>query len=171
MFDSFFKHEFVQNEKPTASDFYDNARLFHFKSTISNQWYLLRVEEYHHELFAVKFYLKNPRKADDRFRINTEYNESQPIIRICLNAMLDVYQKHPMASFIIVGMNGLNEKSMHKTKRYKLYKKVIYNFFSTVEFEFHEYPNKSTLLMLNRQYQFRQDAMNEVERLLPHVLL
>lgn len=170
MFDSFFKHSFIQNELPQKSDLFHAAKLYRARGVRSNQWYLIRVEQFDHELFAVKFYLKNSKQSKDKYRLLSGLNEATSIIRTCLNIMLEVLEEHPLSSFVIVGMNGIHETNLKRTKRYKIYKRVIQSFFSSVRFEHFDYPQKSTVLLLNREYSYRQDAITFIEQKLPLIL-
>ena len=50
----------------------------------------------------------------------------------------------------LLGANDLLE-SEDNTKRFRLYKKLMENFFSPLKFQHFQYPNKSAYLLLNRE--------------------
>lgn len=52
--------------------------LYHFKSSFSHQWYVVRVEQYPNDFYGIKFYLKadklNPHKYNRMTGLNEFYH-------------------------------------------------------------------------------------------------
>ena len=61
--------------------------IYRFKSTKSNLVYLIRVERYEHNMYAVKFYQKNHRLSPKKYQILSNTFEARRIIYTCMNIM------------------------------------------------------------------------------------
>ena len=90
----------------------------------SNLVYIVRVEEYKYDIYAVKFYQKSHSLSKNKYRIMTNTNEPRRIIYTCINIMLAIYKKNNRASFGFIGVNGFNENVIC-TKRYRVYSRII----------------------------------------------
>ncbi len=124
--------------------------LYTFKSTKSNLWYIVLVEQYEHDVFAVKFYPKKWSNSKHKYQMLTGTNEPRRIINTCINVMLNIYEKNPNASFGFIGVNRINE-STNETKRYKVYSTIVATYFSN-DFFFHkENREKSAYLLINNK--------------------
>lgn len=124
--------------------------LYTFKSTKSNLWYIVLVEQYEHDVFAVKFYPKKWSNSEHKYQMLTGTNEPRRIINTCINVMLNIYEKNPNASFGFIGANRINE-STNETKRYKVYSTIVATYFSN-DFFFHkENREKSAYLLINNK--------------------
>lgn len=122
--------------------------LYRFKSTKSNLVYIVRVEEYEYNIYAVKFYQKSHSLSKNKYRIMTNTNEPRRIINTCVNIMLTVYQKNKKASFGFVGANGFDEDISY-TKRYRVYSRIIATYFSDEHFYHKENIEKSAYMLIN----------------------
>lgn len=123
MLQSAYPFYLIQIDKGDSSGLL-HVLLYRFKSTKSNLVYMVRVEEYQYNIYAVKFYQKSHSLSKDKYRIMTNTNEPRRIINTCINIMLTVYQKNKKASFGFVGANGFNEDISY-TKRYRVYSRII----------------------------------------------
>ena len=110
--------------------------LYRFKSTKSNLVYIVRVEQYKCNIYAVKFYQKSHRLSPNR------------IINTCINIMLSIYKENPKASFGFIGANGFNEDTVC-TKRYRVYARIIATYFSDKFFYHKENIEKSAYMLIN----------------------
>lgn len=122
--------------------------LYRFKSTKSNLVYIVRVEEYKYNVYAVKFYQKSHSLSKNKYRIMTNTNEPRRIINTCINIMLKIYENNNKASFGFIGANGFNE-NICCTKRYRVYSKIIATYFSDEYFYHKENINKSAYMLIN----------------------
>lgn len=123
---------------------------YKFKSIKSNLWYIVLVEQYEHNVFAIKFYPKKWSNSKRKYQLLTGTNEPRKIINTCINVMLSIYEENPDASFGFVGANRIDE-SPNETKRYKVYSTIVATYFSN-EFFFHkENKEKSAYLLINNK--------------------
>lgn len=147
MLQSAYPFYLIQRDKGDSSGLL-HVLLYRFKSTKSNLVYIVRVEEYQYNIYAVKFYQKSHSLSKDKYRIMTNTNEPRRIINTCINIMLTVYQKNKKASFGFVGANGFNE-DINYTKRYRVYSRIIATYFSDEYFYHKENIDKSAYMLIN----------------------
>lgn len=147
MLQSAYPFYFIQIDKGDSSSLL-HILLYRFKSTKSNLVYIVRVEEYKYNIYAVKFYQKSHSLSKDKYRIMTNTNEPRRIINTCINIMLTIYQKNKKASFGFIGANGFDEDISY-TKRYRVYSKIIATYFSDKHFYHKENIEKSAYMLIN----------------------
>jgi hypothetical protein len=58
--------------------------LYHFKSTKSHLIYMVRVEVYDYDVYAVKFYLKKHSLSPNKYRLMAQTYEPRRIINTCI---------------------------------------------------------------------------------------
>jgi hypothetical protein len=144
----FFKNK--KNECDGTMNFVRHT--YTFKSTRSNQTYIIEVDEFEdYLLFVVKFYLKAHRYSDKKFNLHTKYQEAPSCISTCINLMVDLYKENPFRSFAFIGASSEGEKS-ENTKRFRLYKRVMEAIFSPITFKHFQHPKSSAYLLLNKIY-------------------
>ena len=127
------------------------VKLYRFKSTKSKITYIVRVEKYMYNIYAVKFYPKKYKDSKNKYRIATNTFEPRRIINTCINIMLSIYKEDTMASFGFIGANGLNENSTNCTKRYRVYSKIMATYFSSERFYHKENKKKSAYMLINKK--------------------
>lgn len=147
MLQSAYPFYFIQSDKGDSKGLL-HVLLYRFKSTKSNLVYIVRVEEYEYNIYAVKFYQKSHSLSKNKYRIMTNTNEPRRIINTCVNIMLTVYQKNKKASFGFVGANGFDEDTSY-TKRYRVYSRIIATYFSDEHFYHKENIEKSAYMLIN----------------------
>lgn len=91
--------------------------------------YIVRVERYKYDVYAVKFYQKSHQLSKNKYRLMTNTNEPRRIINTCVNIMLSIYEANKNASFGFIGSNGIGE-SVCCTKRYRVYSRLMATYFS-----------------------------------------
>ena len=121
MLESAYPFYFIQKDKGDSEGLL-RILLYRFKSAKSKLVYIVRVEEYEHNIYAV---------------INT-----------CINIMLTIYQSNKKASFGFVGANGFDE-DISCTKRYRVYSRIIATYFSDEYFYHKENIDKSAYMLIN----------------------
>lgn len=119
--------------------------LYTFKGKKDSQ-YMVIVEEYDFDFYAIKFHLKKDRNNKKKYEELTGYNDATRVIRTCVDIMIDLYKKNPYCSFGFKGSNSENE-SVFNTKRFRIYRQVMEYFFSLEKF-FHFYDISSSSYML-----------------------
>ena len=122
--------------------------LFTFRA-FNRQRCMVLVEEYPHDVFALKFYLKAHAHSPYKYQLLTGFQDVPRIVRTCIEIFRYFFQENEEAFFCFLGSNLVSE-TLAETKRYRLYSKVMQNFFSPLLFEHRIMPDKSLYLMLNK---------------------
>ncbi len=127
------------------------------------------MELYENSIYILKYYATCHVKSKDRFNIILGDEKVGPIIRTCINIMLEFYQKDPFASFGFLGSHSINKKkkiieSKSNTQRYRIYKKVMLNFFGTKSFAHSRNQNHSVYLMINKKNKNIRQFKKQAER-------
>lgn len=125
--------------------------LYHFKSTKSHLWYIVRVECYECHIYGVKFFQKNHRLSKDKYRLMSNTFEPRRIVNTCVNIMLKVYAENPKASFGFIGSNCIGEDIKY-TKRFRFYSRIVATYFDTTFFTHNENTDKSTYMLINNAF-------------------
>ena len=83
--------------------------IYHFRSTRTKKWYIVRVEQYPNDFYGIKFYLKDDRLNPHKYNRLTGLNEPRPIIYTCIAILMELAEQNPNASFGFIGANLLGE--------------------------------------------------------------
>lgn len=147
-------YKYIEIHKLKKSEpFLLEERVFRFK-TENNQTYLVRLELYRHNIYAIKFHNKNHRHSIHKYHLLTGEGRARSIINTCLDIIAQVLQENPSASFGFVGSRTINpnisEELPHDTKRFNVYKRFMENKFSTDSFLHVASPDYSSYMLINK---------------------
>lgn len=123
--------------------------LYHFKSSFSHQWYVVRVEQYPKDFFGIKFYLKADKLNPHKYNRMTGLNEPRPVINTCIAILLEISMHNPHASFGFIGANMIDE-DMEETKRFCVYRRILTTYFSENEFYHYQMKEQSAYALIRR---------------------
>jgi hypothetical protein len=137
----------VMNFRPEGDDVFILKSLYTFRSPKSKQCYWVWVEEYEHNMYAVKFHLKADKYSKQKYNRLTGYNEARTVINSCMAIMLEIYRSNNKASFGFVGSN-LPGESESETKRFRVYKRIMATYFSINHFQHIEVKEKSAYMLI-----------------------
>lgn len=85
MLESAYPFLFIMNLKDEANqNGLLQVKLYRFKSTKSKITYIVRVEKYMYNIYAVKFYPKKYKDSKNKYRIATNTFEPRRIINTCI---------------------------------------------------------------------------------------
>ena len=77
---------------------------------------------------------------------------------------MDIYQKHPDASFGFIGANRIGESEAN-TKRYRVYKKIVTTYMGAETFYHHYNTEKSAYLLINKlKLKENPNLVSEIEQ-------
>ena len=124
--------------------------IYRFKSTKSNLTYMVRVERYGHNMYAVKFYQKNHRYSNKKYQLLSNTYEPRRIIYTVMNIMYDIFEGNSRASFGFIGANCENE-DVENTKRYRVYRRLVATQVSDEHFVHTWNKEKSACMIINRK--------------------
>ena len=123
--------------------------IYHFRSTRTKKWYIVRVEQYPNDFYGIKFYLKDDRLNPHKYNRLTGLNEPRPIIHTCIAILMELAEQNPNASFGFIGANLLGE-SDHETKRFRVYRRILTTYFSEEHFLHYQIIEKSAYALVRR---------------------
>lgn len=148
MFDQSFPYRLIQKTKLTGKDILSDA---YYSFNSSYRRYIVLVEEYPYDVFVPKFYPSTFKNSPHKFNILVNDFEVGRIVRTCINIMLAVYRENPGASFAFVGAETITKhKKENKifTQRYRVYKRVMLEFFNTDNWYHYDDMLTSTYLLI-----------------------
>lgn len=123
--------------------------LYHFRSTRTNQWYIVRVEEYPNSFYGIKFYLKADSLSPHKYNRLTGLNEPRAVINTCIAILLELEKQYPHSSFGFIGAN-LEGESNAETKRFRVYRRILTTYFSEEIFYHYQIVEQSAYAMIRR---------------------
>ncbi|PIY07595.1 MAG: hypothetical protein COZ18_16715 [Flexibacter sp. CG_4_10_14_3_um_filter_32_15] len=159
MFDAVYKFNY-QGYTKTPTQPYTKLHKFSFKCRFNHK-YIIRVEKYEHQVFVIKFYLKNHEQSEKKYQLLSGLNDASRVIATSIAAMIWLYKKDNLSSFGFIGANSEGEE-IGSTKRFKLYVKLMESFFSSVLFNHKEYEENSAYLLLNKEKSKEYDDLEQI---------
>ena len=123
--------------------------IYHFRSTRTKKWYIVRVEQYPNDFFGIKFYLKDDRLNPHKYNRLTGLNEPRPIIYTCIAILMELAEQYPNSSFGFIGANMLGE-SENETKRFRVYRRVLTTYFSEEHYLHYQIVEKSAYALVRK---------------------
>lgn len=148
MFDSSYSYRFIHKSKPITKDTY----LWEYKYSFTcnkNHRYIVNVEEYKYDVFAVKFHLKAHSNSNYKYQLTVKNNYAPRILGTIVEIMLSIYQNNPKASFCYIGAASLDE-TQTITKRARIYRYMMVNLFSEVNFAHFPYSKYNAYLLVSK---------------------
>lgn len=121
--------------------------LWHFTSDKTGRKYIVLVEQYQENVFAVKFYPRQFKGHPLRYSVLTGDNEPRTIIMSVIQIMLHYARKNVNSSFIIIGSPSVGENKAN-TKRFRFYQRIISEYFDNTVFTHVMVEEKSMYMML-----------------------
>lgn len=149
MFDQHYPFHFIMTERPEG-ELYQKLHIYTFQGPHQQQ-YTVHVEVYPMDLYAINFYLQAHSASPHKFQLLTGYFQAPRIIKKCIEVFLALIRNNNEASLCFIGTNEVHEE----TKRFRVYRSVMQNFFSPQYFEHRILEEQSLYFMLNK----RKDIM------------
>jgi len=146
MFDRVYPFRYIQSNKIYNEPFiYEHLYTFKGKG---NHRYIVTLQEFPFHFIGIKFHLKAHSNSERKYKLLTENNDVQGCVRTCVEIMISLFPKNPKISYGFIGASSIKE-SIHNTKRFRIYRQVMENFFSPIHFSHYSLSEESVYLMLN----------------------
>ncbi len=147
--------KFVQKDACEDDSEHLFTYIYTFFSPDTRLKYVARAECHAGEIFAVKFYCKRHRRSDFKYNRLTNRGYVRSILLTCIHVLLDVLNKHPLASFAFAGSYTVDRKNrwtepISNTQRFLVYRQFVAQFVGNVQFEHFSYDSISAYLLINR---------------------
>jgi hypothetical protein len=123
--------------------------VYHFRSTKTKRWYIVRVEQYPHDFYGIKFYLKSDGRSPRKYNRLTGLNEPRPIIYTCIAILMELAERYPNSSFGFIGANLIGE-SENETKRFRVYRRILTTYFSEEHYLHYQIKEKSAYALVRK---------------------
>ncbi|KQS33984.1 hypothetical protein ASG33_08105 [Dyadobacter sp. Leaf189] len=130
--------------------------IYKFFSPVTGYKYIMRVEHYELETFAIKFYCQKHSSHDYKYSITTNKGDLGNIMATCLSAVEEILALFPDASFVFLGAPSYDKRSKTienkvPTQRFKIYRYIASKLIGRVTFEHFEYEAASSYSLINRR--------------------
>lgn len=127
--------------------------LWKFKSTKSNKWYIVEVEEFPYHFYGIKFYYKGVAHSRNRYSLLTNDFEPRKIVMSCINIMRDYYMNDDSASFGFVAAPeiSLRKASCGLNRRFRFYRRMMLTMFSPRNYIQASDVDNALYLLINRK--------------------
>jgi hypothetical protein len=118
--------------------------------------YLIEVELYPLNIYVLKFYRRVHKRNKERFNLLSNEGKCSRIVATCFSIFLDIYNKNQLASFGFIGSYTIdkttgNIEPKKETKRFRIYRMAVFNFFGEQTFTHFEDQANSVYLVLERK--------------------
>jgi len=147
MFDQAYEFRYTSKETGVPNVF--DRHILTFACRFGQQ-YIVEVEQYDDQFYAIKFFLKSHRLSANRYSLTTQFFDAGRVIATCLQIMKYFYERNPQASFGFVASPLLHENKA-LTKRFRVYRRIMENVFPPYIFHHYTYEQQSVYLLLNRK--------------------
>jgi hypothetical protein len=137
--------------------------------------YLIEVEKYPHNIYIIKFYRRANKGSKERFNLLTNEGKCSRIVGTCFSIFLDIYNKNPLASFGFVGSHTIDRSKgsiepKNETKRFKIYRMAVFNYFGEETFSHFEDATNSVYLAISNKNKSVSKISDEASKILGELL-
>ena len=132
--------------------------LYEFVSPKSHETYMVWVEEYEDDFYAIKFHLRRDKKNKNKYAVMTGLKEALPVLNTCMTIMASVAQLNEYSSFGFIGAN-MDGESVENTKRYRVYSRLAATYVSEELFEHHINVKKSAYILVRKKALLRNPQL------------
>jgi len=152
----------IKNEEDAS--FHIKTFIYRVKTSKGN--YIMHVEEYINNFYAIKFYPVRFKRHPDKFNIIVKNGALQVVIGTCLRILLEFFLTNPDASFGFIATPTIVEdfiEDKSNNQRYRIYKQVMQNFFGDQTFAHFADIKTSAYLMVNKSCHSVTDLVREMQ--------
>ena len=153
MFDTSYNYNKVNKIKSNDGVLLETL-IYRFKSK-NNLTYLVNIEKYKYDVYILKFHLKNHTDSNNKYSLIVHHAKDSydfdvsVILNTCVEILLEIKNENENASFGFKGSPDF-DGVINNTRRYRVYKLLTENKFSTRYFEHRVSSKDSTYFLLNK---------------------
>jgi hypothetical protein len=170
MFDTSYIYHLVDHKSVPKSGVQES---WSYNFATNKRRFLVIVERYDGDIYVLKYYADCHALSKNKYNLLLKDEQPAPIIRTCVNVMLEIFAFNPRASFGFIGVNSVNKtrkgKIVHEgkenTQRFRVYQTLMFNFFGQETFEHSQNEERSAYLLINRQNQSVDDFKARAEEM------
>jgi len=157
MFDKGYAFSLIDRKEISPKSDFICYWLYNFST--EKRRYIINVELYKMNIYIIKYYAACHAKSKNKYNLLVNDENPAPIIRTCIDVMIDFYKLNPLASFGFIGSHSVNKIKKGKkkiedksnTQRFRIYQMLMFNFFGKKTFAHSRSKKHSAYLMINRK--------------------
>lgn len=149
MFKDTFPFKFISKQPGGLNDEFKSVYIYTFYSPTEK--YIFRGEVFEHEVVAIKYYPKRFENSDQKYNRLTGEGKASRVLGTVIKIMIDIVKERDENSSLVFVGAALIDEGKKLTKRFRIYKKLMENFFSPKSFSHHYEINNSIYLMINKK--------------------
>lgn len=148
--------KFIQRKQKWFKSPHISRYIFTFVSIGKRLRFVIEIDEFEHNFYAIKFYPKQLKKSRDKYNLITNNGDIIRILLSCASTIPIILAKNKLASFGFIGSRSKSRKarkyleSFHQNKRYRVYSALIQEVIGDKIFDHFEFKNLSGYLLLNK---------------------
>lgn len=141
--------------------------IYRFECRFGHKYYVW-AERYPYDVFAIKFFLAVQENNQKKFKLLSGLNDAPRVFATCIDVMRQLHIAIPTSSFGFVGTPSVKEQEAN-TKRLKVYRRIMENLFSPINFAHRIYEPKSAYLVINRKLPGGEESFKKIEKMLSKI--
>jgi len=141
---------FLLNKEDCCSSGVDYIKRIYGFDCKHGHRYIIWAEHYPFDIFAIKFFLNRNSNSTRKFKILSALNDPFRVFSTCIQLMADLREEIPHCSFGFIATSLVKEDDLN-TKRLSVYRKIMDELFSPVNYNHYIFEPKSAYLLLNKQ--------------------
>ena len=157
----------------TSRKHVEHLSIYKFNTTLYP--YVIEVEKYKNNIYILKFYRRLHKNNRNRYSLMSNEGKCSRIIGTCFSLFLSIHKNNPLASLGFLGAHTIDPikgyvEPKELTKRFKVYKTALLNYFGEETFtHFEDYKN-SVYLAISNKNKSVYDIKNEADMVLSDLL-
>ena len=166
--------KFIQRKQKWFKSPYISRYIFTFISSRKRLHFVIEIDEFEYNFFAIKFYPKQLKRSADKYNLITNNGDIIRILLSCASSIPIILEKNKLASFGFIGSRSKSKKnrlfveSFHQNKRYRVYSALIQEVIGDKIFDHFEFNNLSGYLLLNKANSNPQKLKNAIQTMIQH---
>jgi hypothetical protein len=155
----------LQFSKEVTGEPYIRYHQFAFRGKYKLR-YIIWVEEFPNLVYGISFFLTKLLQSKKRYEMLTNKQDAFRIFATCLEVIDQIRREHPGASFLFTAAHSAEEEKDKPNKRFRIYRRMMADAYSPVEFYHYELEYKNTYLMISRAHEDPQLVANAITEML-----
>lgn len=132
--------------------------------------YLVEIEKFKLNTFVIKFFLKKHKKNKHRYNLLSNEYKCRMVVMTIVNILLDVLRTNKDCNFAFIGSNttdnrGNEKESKNKTKRFRVYRRVVENKIGPKTFSHFQSEQGSSYLLVNNATENVNDTKEKISNM------
>ncbi len=128
--------------------------------------YIIWVEEFPNLVYGISFFVTKLLQSNKRYEMLTNKQDAFRIFATCLEVIDQIRREHTGASFLFTAAHSVEEDKDKPNKRFRIYRRMMADAYSPMEFFHYELEAKNTYMMISRQHENPQLVADSITEML-----